>query len=78
MRTNTAENLTIDLVPFRDSVQATVRRHKMLMDLMRREGYSQENINKQEDILTAELRDLRIRTAAALQDTLTIIIRDNR
>jgi hypothetical protein len=78
MRTNGATALTIDLVPFRDSVQDVIRRGKLMSQMMIKEGYTQEAINRQEDLTNAELRDLRIRTAGALQDCLTKIISDNR
>jgi reverse gyrase len=78
MRTNDADALTIDLVPFRDDVQTVIRRGKNMSAMMLREGYDQMAINRQEDMINAKLRDLRIRTASALQDCLTKIISDNR
>ena len=78
MRTDSASVLNVDLCPFRDDVQKVIRRGKLMTQMMVREGYDQSAINRAEDQTNAELRDLRIRTASALQDCLTKIISDNR
>ena len=76
--TKSADALTISLIPFRDSLQNLVRKHRSLIDLMTREKYSQEAINHQNDLHEIEIRNLRIQATSAFQDSLSIIIRDNR
>jgi len=76
--TKSAERLQIDLVGFRDDVQKIIRRGRLTLDLMRKEGYDNPALNRQEDLINAELRDLRIRTTTGFQEVLTRIIKENQ
>ena len=75
---NATDSLTVDLRFFRDAVQDLVRKHKLMRDLMVKEKYSQEVINREEDRLEVEIRNLRINQTTAFQDCLSIIIRQNK
>jgi len=71
------DTLTFDLIPFRDKAETISRRGKMTLDLMRREGADQYQLNQVEKLINGEIRDLRMKALASFQETLTKIIQNN-
>jgi hypothetical protein len=66
--------LEYNLVPFRDKVQATIRRGKLTVDLLESEGATPQRVSQEMEYIRKELLDLRIRTVQDFQDHLTEII----
>lgn len=63
-----------NLVPFRDTVQSIIRRGKLTVALMEKEGASPQRVDQEVENIRREIMDLRIKTVQDFHEYLSKII----